>query len=130
VSEQHSSHSGACDGMGYSAIGSNKRFWASNAFQWRVGAVDNIRSDGTHPNPGVFKLLPTLQAHLVRPVLDRKHTTLVAVTTSEYEMENPDRRLHRSSARLRRSQLPLASNQASRARTLARARAIAQSAAP
>ena len=42
----------------------------------------------------------------------------------------PRKRFHQSCARCRRSQLPLASSQFSKERTLARARAIEQSAAP
>jgi hypothetical protein len=105
-------------------------FGTSNALLLRIGSADNIRSDGAHSRPGIFEFLSTLQADLIGPLVDCEHTTFLAVTTSEYKLENPKQEFHKSSALCRRSQLPLTSNQSSKARTLARARAIAQSAAP
>jgi len=63
-------------------------------------------------------------------LLDGKHAALLPVSASEDEIEKFEQRLHKSSARCRRSQLPLVSSQANKARTLLRARAIEQSAAP
>jgi len=80
--------------------------------------------------PGILELPSTFQTDLVRSIFDSKHTALSAVTTSKHKMENPENGFHKSPARCRRSQLPLASSQSSNARTLARASAIAQSAAP
>jgi len=71
----------------------------------------------------------TIKADLIRTVLDGEHATHTTVTASKGKLENPEQRIHWSRSR-RRSQLPLASSQVSRERTLARARAIAQSAAP
>jgi len=71
-----------------------------------------------------------VEAHLVGAVLDREHAAEVAVAAAEYELENGPQWVHRSWARWRRSQVPLASSHSSSARTRARARAIAQSAAP
>ena len=72
----------------------------------------------------------TVKANLVRAVSDHEHTTEMTVPTAEKELEHSQQQLHKSCARWRRSQLPLASSHSSRERTLARARAIAQSAAP
>jgi hypothetical protein len=74
--------------------------------------------------------MSTLQADLVRPFLDREYTTPLAVMATEGKLENPKQWFHKSSVRCRRTQLPWASSQSSRERTLARARAIEQSAAP
>jgi phosphoketolase len=41
-----------------------------------------------HQVPRILKLLSTVQADLVRPLLDREHTTALAVTASEGELEN------------------------------------------
>jgi hypothetical protein len=71
----------------------------------------------------------TVEADPVGAAFDRKHTAQMAVPASENELEKPWQ-FHKSCARWRRSQLPLASSHSSRVRTLARARAIAQSAAP
>jgi hypothetical protein len=87
-------------------------------------------SYGANRYQDALKFLPAHQAHLVRPVLDRKYAALLPVSASEEETKNVEQRLHKSSARCRRSQLPLASSHASKARTLPRARAIEQSAAP
>jgi hypothetical protein len=73
---------------------------------------------------------PTVEADLVRAAFDREHTAEVTVAASKHKLENVQQEFHKSCARWRRSQLPLASSQSSRERTLARARAIAQSAAP
>jgi hypothetical protein len=54
----------------------------------------------------------------------------LVVMASAGQTERPKKRFHQSCARCRRSQLPLASSQANKERTLARARAIEQSAAP
>jgi len=96
----------------------------------RIGAIRHARSYGVHQCPGIVKFHSAVQADLIGPVLDGEHSTAVAVTTAEGKLENRKQRFHKSSARWRRSQLPLASSQASRERTLARARAMAQSAAP
>jgi len=76
-----------------------------------------------------LKLSTALEADLVRSPLDREYAAELAVPAPEDEFENPQQRVHTSCAR-RRSQLPLASSHSSSERTLARARAIAQSAAP
>ena len=72
----------------------------------------------------------TVEAHLVCTVFDREHSTLMAMSAAKEKLENPKKRFHRSCARWRRSQLPLTSSQSSSDFTLARARAIEQSAAP
>src|SRR5271166_5640646 len=71
----------------------------------------------------------TIEADPVRPVFDREHPTSVTVPAPKDKLENPKQRVHRGGSR-RRSQLPLVSSQAKRERTLPRARAIEQSAAP
>jgi hypothetical protein len=73
---------------------------------------------------------PTVEADLVRAAFDREHTAEVTVPAPKNILEDPQEQFHTSCARRRCSQLPLASSQSSRERTLARARAIAQSAAP
>jgi hypothetical protein len=75
------------------------------------------------------KLPSTIEAHAVRSAFDREDATYVTVTAPKDELENPKQRVHRSCSRLR-SQLPFTSSQASRERTLPRAKAIEQSAAP
>ena len=72
----------------------------------------------------------TVKAHPVRAVFDREHTAEVTVAASKNKLEDTQEKVHKSCARWRRSQLPLASSHSSRERTLVRARAIAQSAAP
>ena len=69
------------------------------------------------------------QADLISAWVNREHSTRLAVTEPRQTRasETAD---FKSSARWRRSQLPLASSQSRRERTLARAKAIAQSAAP
>ena len=73
---------------------------------------------------------PTVKADLVLSTFDREHTAELTVPAPKDILEDPQERFYTSWARRRRSQLPLASSQSSRERTLARARAIAQSAAP
>jgi len=72
----------------------------------------------------------TVEANLIRAVFDREHTAEVTVAASKNKLEDTQEKVHKSCARWRRSQLPLASSQSSRDRTLARANAIEQSAAP
>ncbi len=76
------------------------------------------------------ELPSAVEAYFIRVVFDREHTAQVTVTAAKYKLENYREGFHRSCARWRRSQLPLASSHLSRERTLARAKAIAQSAAP
>jgi len=129
-----------------------KRDWSASA--WAADTVENERrrlrclSNGAHivgrgfdtlcarrvagSNDRSFrtlKLPSALEADLVRSALDGEYATELAVPAPEDEFENPQQRIHTSCAR-RRSQLPLASSHSSRERTLARARAIEQSAAP
>jgi hypothetical protein len=78
---------------------------------------------------GQFEFPPTVEAHLVCPVLDGEHAAHVAVPAAKDKLQKPWQ-LHKSCARCRRSQLPFVSSQSSRDRTLARASAMAQSAAP
>jgi hypothetical protein len=72
----------------------------------------------------------TIEADPVRAVSDREHTTQVTVPAAKNKLEETQDQFHKSCARWRRSQLPFASSQSSSERTLARAKAIAQSAAP
>jgi hypothetical protein len=71
----------------------------------------------------------TVETNPVSPAFDGEHAAEVTMPATEDELNNRQH-FHKSCARWRRSQLPLASSQSSRERTLARARAIAQSAAP
>lgn len=71
-----------------------------------------------------------VEADLVRAMLNREHTADVTVAASEDKLEKGLQQFHTSCDLWRRSQLPLVSNQPSSERTLARARAIEQSAAP
>ena len=78
---------------------------------------------------GQVEFPPTVEAHAVCAAFDGEDAAKVTMPAAKDELE--DRQwLHNSCARWRRSQLPLASNHSSSERTLARARAIAQSAAP
>jgi len=79
---------------------------------------------------GQIEFPSTVEADLVCAVLNGEHAAEVAVPAAKDKLEYIEQEFHRSCARCRRSQLPLASNHSSRERTLARARAIAQSAAP
>jgi hypothetical protein len=85
----------------------------------RIGRID----------VGTLKLSSALKAHPVASLLDGKHTAHLTMTTAKHEPEHPKQGFHTSCDRLR-SQLPLASSHLSRVRTLLRAKAIAQSAAP
>src|SRR5450755_3248952 len=71
-----------------------------------------------------------IEADLVCAVFDSEYTALVAVPAAKDKLKYVEQKFHKSCACWRRSQLPLASNHSSRERTLARARAMAQSAAP
>ena len=75
------------------------------------------------------EFVSTIQANLVRPLLNCEHAADVTVVTAERELDHPMQRVHRSWSRLR-SQLPLLSSQFRSAVTLALAKAIEQSAAP
>ena len=91
--------------------------------------VRDIGSYGTHQLPGIWKFLTALDADLVCALLDGDDATQFMVT-SKRKIGDPMQKSHKSSARCRRSQLPLASSHSSSERTLARASAIEQSAAP
>jgi hypothetical protein len=72
----------------------------------------------------------TIETDLICAVLDREDTAEVMMPAAKKELEHTPEKFHKSCARCRRSQLPLASSHSSSERTLARASAIAQSAAP
>lgn len=76
------------------------------------------------------ELPSAVEADLVRAVFDCEHAAEVSVPAAKDKLEKGLQRFHISCDRWRRSQLPLASNHWSRERTLARASAIEQSAAP
>ncbi len=71
-----------------------------------------------------------VEADLIRAVFDREYPADMTVAAAKNKLEDSEKQFHKSCARWRRSQLPLASNHSSSERTLARAKAIAQSAAP
>jgi hypothetical protein len=79
---------------------------------------------------GQVEFASTVEADLICAVFDGEHTAQVTVSATENKLEHGQQQFHKSPARWRRSQLPFASSHSSRERTLARARAIAQSAAP
>lgn len=79
---------------------------------------------------GQVEFPSAVEADLVGAVLNREHTAEVTVAASKHKLEKGLQQFHTSCDRWRRSQLPLVSNQPSSERTLARARAIEQSAAP
>jgi hypothetical protein len=79
---------------------------------------------------GQIEFPSTVEANLIRAVSNREHTAEVTVPATKEKLEDVHQEFHTSCARWRRSQLPFASSHSSRERTLARARAIAQSAAP
>jgi hypothetical protein len=76
------------------------------------------------------ELPSAVKADLVGAVFDREHTAEVMMPATKDKLEKGLQQCHKSPDRWRRSQLPLTSNQSSRERTLARASAIEQSAAP
>jgi hypothetical protein len=55
----------------------------------------------------------TVEANLVRAVFDRKHTAEVTVAAAKNKLEDVQQEFHKSCARWRRSQLPLASSHSS-----------------
>ena len=79
---------------------------------------------------GQVEFPSTVEADPVGAMFDREHAAEVTVTATKNKLKDTQEQLHKSCARWRRSELPLASSHSSRERTLARARAIAQSAAP
>jgi hypothetical protein len=86
-SEQDSSHTEIKD---CAVTGSDHRNIAVHVAVQRHIRVDrNARLYGAHQCPGVAKLLPTFQADLVSPFLNREHTAQLAVMTAEGEPENP-----------------------------------------
>lgn len=97
--------------------------------EWRTEVGGSTRPYGMHRCPGILEFLPTLEADAVGSFLDGEHATDLSVMAPKRRVQNPEQWFHKSCARLR-SLLPLASSQSSRERTLARARAIEQSAAP
>ena len=91
----------------------------------RQGSIDENRGW----NFRQVELSSAVEANPVRPLLDREDSTHVPMMAAKYELEHPKYRVDQPCSRLR-SQLPLASSHASRPRTLARAKAMEQSAAP
>lgn len=79
---------------------------------------------------GQVEFSSAVEADFVRTMLNGEHTANMMMPAAKEELEEEQEKFHKSCARWRRSQLPLASNHWSSERTLARARAIAQSAAP
>ena len=71
-----------------------------------------------------------VKADFISAMLNGEHTAEMMMPAAKKELEKTQEEFHKSCARWRRSQLPLASNHSKSERTLARARAIAQSAAP
>jgi len=72
----------------------------------------------------------TVEAYPVCAIFDREDAAQVTMPAANDKLDNPTQRIHQSRVLWRRSQLPLASSHSSRERMLARASAIAQSAAP
>jgi len=72
----------------------------------------------------------TIEADAVCAVFDGEHAAEVTVPATKNKLKDTQEQFHKSCARWRRSELPLVSSHSSRDLTLARARAIAQSAAP
>jgi hypothetical protein len=95
-----------------------------------VSAQESSHSHGPHAGPRIVEFLSAFQTDPIRPLFDGKNATFPAMTTSKNKMENYEQRVHKSATLCRRSQLPLVSSQVRSERTLARARAIEQSAAP
>jgi len=81
-------------------------------------------------NTGQVKFPATVKANLISAIFDGENATHVTMPAAKNKLEQAGERLHKSWARCRRSQLPFASSQSRRERTLARARAMEQSAAP
>jgi hypothetical protein len=79
---------------------------------------------------GQVELPPTIETDFVGAVLDGEPAAQVTVPAAKDGLKNFHERFHKSCALCRRSQHPLASSHSRSERTLARARAIAQSAAP
>ena len=100
-----------------------------NVIQQRTTIGGSTRSYWMHRSPGIPEFLPTLETDPVCPFLDGEHATHLSVVAPKRRVQKPKQWFHKSCARLR-SELPLASSQSSKERTLARARAIEQSAAP
>jgi hypothetical protein len=48
-----------------------------------------VRPYGVHQRPEILKFPSTLQVNLVRPFLDREHTTPLAVMAPEGKPESP-----------------------------------------
>jgi len=89
-----------------------------------------IRPQVVSPSIRQIEFPPTVEADLVCAVFDREYSANMTVAAAENKLEDSEEQFHKSCARCRRSQLPLASNHSSSERMLARAKAIAQSAAP
>jgi len=102
----------------------------SSTVERRTRCVRNILVYGLHSSPRVFEFPSALEADLVRSLLDCEYAAQVTVMASEESLNQPPQEFHKSCARLRRSESPLASSQSSSLRMLVRAKAIEQSAAP
>jgi hypothetical protein len=83
-----------------------------------------------HGSAGYVEFPPTVEAHPVGAPFNSEHAAQMAVPASTNKLEEVRKHAHKSCARWRRSQHPLESSHSSRERMLARARAMAQSAAP
>jgi hypothetical protein len=79
---------------------------------------------------GQVKFFSTIKADLIGSVLDREYAAQMTVTAPEHKLEHPRQRVHRSNSRRRSLQQPLSSSHVNNERTLLRAKAIEQSAAP
>jgi hypothetical protein len=115
-----------CDGR----IRSIRRVpWRMMRIRLRAVVPRAIQSHG-RIRVGQVEFPPTVEADPVSPVFDGEHAAHVTVPAADHKLEQARQQFHKSCARWRRSQLPWSSSHSSRERTLARARAIAQSAAP
>jgi hypothetical protein len=79
---------------------------------------------------GQIEFPTAVETDSVGAVLDGEHSAHVFMPATKYKLEDSEQPVHKSCARCRRSQLPLVSSHLRSERTLARASAMAQSAAP
>src|ERR1022692_594013 len=110
-------------------MGSNRGLGLFHCIEWRRAVGNNARPYWMHRCQGILTFSSALEADLISPVFDCEHATHPSVMAPERRLQDPEQRFHTSWVRLR-SQLPFASSQFRRERTLARASAIEQSAAP
>jgi hypothetical protein len=102
LSEQHSSHAEVKPaGLQSNPRSKCRYFGVPDVDWWRISMICKLPLLDVHEHPRILKFLPTIEADLVRPLLDGKRTTKMIVMAAKSELENSKQGFHSGSARLR-----------------------------